>query len=78
VAIANSTLSLDQVKIKLKLTTWKSIGLQGTFPCLRSGVTRLKCCVIISQLSHNPALSLNSGLIAYLQLDRELYSRSGL
>jgi integrase len=33
VAIANSALSLDKVKIKLKLTTWKSIGLQGTFPC---------------------------------------------
>ncbi|AKG20193.1 integrase [Calothrix sp. 336/3] len=30
---ANTALSLDRVKIKLKLTTYKSIGLQGTFPC---------------------------------------------
>lgn len=30
---ANSALSLDKVKIKLKLTSSKSIGLQGTFPC---------------------------------------------
>ncbi|MEA5503321.1 integrase [Halotia wernerae UHCC 0503] len=33
---ANSALSLDRVKIKLKLTSLKTIGLQGTFPC-RSG-----------------------------------------
>ncbi len=30
---ANSALSLDRVKIKLKLTSPKTIGLQGTFPC---------------------------------------------
>ncbi len=30
---ANSALSLDKVKIKLKLTGLKSIGLQGSFPC---------------------------------------------
>jgi integrase len=30
---ANSALSLEKVKIKLKLTSHKSIGLQGTFPC---------------------------------------------
>lgn len=30
---ANFGLSLDRVKIKLKLTSNKSIGLQGTFPC---------------------------------------------
>jgi hypothetical protein len=30
---ANSALSLDRVKIKLKLTSAKSIGLQGTLPC---------------------------------------------
>ncbi len=30
---ANSALSLDRVKIKLKLTSAKTIGLQGTFPC---------------------------------------------
>ncbi|AFZ00281.1 site-specific recombinase (XisC) [Calothrix sp. PCC 6303] len=33
VEVANSALRLERVKIKLKLTTWKSIGLQGTFPC---------------------------------------------
>lgn len=30
---ANSALSLDRVKVKLKLITPKSLGLQGTFPC---------------------------------------------
>ncbi|MFQ4140629.1 integrase [Chlorogloeopsis sp. ULAP02] len=30
---ANTALSLDRVKIKLKLTSAKSIGLQGSFPC---------------------------------------------
>ncbi|MDJ0616040.1 MAG: integrase [Calothrix sp. MO_192.B10] len=30
---ANTALSLDKVKVKLKLTSYKSIGLQGTFPC---------------------------------------------
>lgn len=30
---ANAALSLDRVKIKLKLTSPKTIGLQGTFPC---------------------------------------------
>ncbi|MCM0592410.1 MAG: integrase [Gloeotrichia echinulata CP02] len=30
---ANSALSLDRVKVKLKLTSPKTIGLQGTFPC---------------------------------------------
>jgi integrase len=33
VSQANTALSLDRVKIKLKLTSFKSIGLQGTFPC---------------------------------------------
>jgi integrase len=33
IAQANSALSLDRVKIKLKLTSVKSIGLQGTLPC---------------------------------------------
>jgi hypothetical protein len=33
VEVANSALRLERVKIKLKLTTCKSIGLQGTFPC---------------------------------------------
>ncbi|MBW4641984.1 MAG: integrase [Goleter apudmare HA4340-LM2] len=30
---ANSALSLDRVKVKLKLTSAKTIGLQGSFPC---------------------------------------------
>lgn len=30
---ANAALGLDRVKIKLKLTSLKTIGLQGTFPC---------------------------------------------
>ncbi len=30
---ANTALSLDRVRVKLKLTSYKSIGLQGTFPC---------------------------------------------
>jgi integrase len=30
---ANSALSLERVKVKLKLTSAKTIGLQGTFPC---------------------------------------------
>ncbi|BAY89296.1 isC family protein [Tolypothrix sp. PCC 7601] len=30
---ANLALSLDKVKVKLKLTSAKTIGLQGTFPC---------------------------------------------
>jgi integrase len=30
---ANTALSLDRVKVKLKLTSPKTIGLQGTFPC---------------------------------------------
>ncbi|MDJ0734582.1 MAG: integrase [Nostocaceae cyanobacterium] len=34
----NSALSLDKVKIKLKLTSAKSIGLQGTFPCREGDV----------------------------------------
>ncbi|MBD2449851.1 integrase [Nostoc sp. FACHB-152] len=29
----NSALSLEKVKVKLKLTSHKTIGLQGTFPC---------------------------------------------
>lgn len=33
IQLANNALSLDKVKVKLKLTTAKSIGLQGTFPC---------------------------------------------
>ncbi|OKH27020.1 integrase [Chroogloeocystis siderophila] len=33
IAQANTALSIDRVKVKLKLTTAKSIGLQGTFPC---------------------------------------------
>jgi integrase len=33
IAVANSALSLDRVKIKIKLTSVKSIGLQGSFPC---------------------------------------------
>lgn len=33
IAQANTALSLDKVKIKLKLTSANSIGLQGTFPC---------------------------------------------
>ncbi|MBW4615515.1 MAG: integrase [Desmonostoc vinosum HA7617-LM4] len=35
---ANFALSLDKVKIKLKLTSAKSIGLQGTFPCRRGDI----------------------------------------
>lgn len=31
--IANSSLTLERVKVKIKLTSPKSIGLQGTFPC---------------------------------------------
>ncbi len=31
--VANSSLSLDRVKVKIKLTSPKSIGLQGSFPC---------------------------------------------
>ncbi len=34
----NAALSLDRVKVKLKLTGTKSIGLQGTFPCKRGDV----------------------------------------
>jgi len=30
---ANAALSLDRIKIKLKLSSPKSIALQGTFPC---------------------------------------------
>ncbi|WP_413199472.1 integrase [Nostoc piscinale] len=30
---ANSALNLEKVKVKLKLTSHKTIGLQGTFPC---------------------------------------------
>ncbi|CCH67084.1 Phage integrase family [Richelia intracellularis HH01] len=30
---SNTALILDKVKVKLKLTSYKSIGLQGTFPC---------------------------------------------
>lgn len=30
---ANSALALERVKVKLKFTSYKSIGLQGTFPC---------------------------------------------
>ncbi|WP_414576721.1 integrase [Anabaena sp. CCY 9402-a] len=30
---ANTALNLDRVKVKLKLTSPKTIGLQGTFPC---------------------------------------------
>jgi integrase len=33
VQVANSSLSLEKIKVKLKLTTYKSIALQGTFPC---------------------------------------------
>ncbi|NRB08488.1 MAG: integrase [Richelia sp.] len=33
VAQANASLSFDRVRVKLKLTSYKSIGLQGTFPC---------------------------------------------
>ncbi|BAY22464.1 hypothetical protein NIES2100_22270 [Calothrix sp. NIES-2100] len=33
IAQANSALSLDRVKVKLKLTSAKTLGLQGTFPC---------------------------------------------
>lgn len=33
VQTANTGLSLERVKIKLKFTSYKSIGLQGTFPC---------------------------------------------
>ncbi|GAB1542285.1 site-specific integrase [Scytonema sp. NUACC21] len=33
IAQANSALRFDKVKIKLKLTSSKTIGLQGTFPC---------------------------------------------
>ncbi|BAZ39531.1 hypothetical protein NIES4101_54850 [Calothrix sp. NIES-4101] len=33
VQVANSALSLERVKVKIKLTSAKSIGLQGTFPC---------------------------------------------
>ncbi len=33
VQVANSALSLERVKVKVKLTSIKSIGLQGTFPC---------------------------------------------
>jgi integrase len=33
VQVANSALLLERVKVKVKLTSAKSIGLQGTFPC---------------------------------------------
>ncbi|BAZ08534.1 site-specific recombinase XerD-like protein [Calothrix sp. NIES-4071] len=33
VQVANSALLLEKIKVKLKLTSAKSIGLQGTFPC---------------------------------------------
>ncbi|PAX51186.1 site-specific integrase [Brunnivagina elsteri] len=33
IQVANSALSLERVKVKVKLTSAKSIGLQGTFPC---------------------------------------------
>ncbi|MBF2063049.1 MAG: integrase [Calothrix sp. C42_A2020_038] len=33
VQLANSALILERVKVKIKLTSPKSIGLQGTFPC---------------------------------------------
>jgi integrase len=33
VMVANSGLNLERVKVKIKLTSAKSIGLQGTFPC---------------------------------------------
>jgi integrase len=35
---ANTALSLDRVRVKLKLTSYKSIGLQGTFPCKQGDV----------------------------------------
>ncbi|WP_414543861.1 integrase [Nostoc sp. CCY0012] len=37
---ANLALSLDRIKIKLKLTSPKTIGLQGTFPCRPGDVGR--------------------------------------
>jgi integrase len=37
---ANSALSLDKIKIKLKLTGLKSLGLQGSFPCKPGDVGR--------------------------------------
>ena len=30
---SNTALTLDKVKVNLKLTSYKSIGLEGTFPC---------------------------------------------
>ena len=35
---SNTALILDKVKVKLKLTSYKSIGLQGNFPCKPSDV----------------------------------------
>ncbi|OKH32807.1 integrase [Calothrix sp. HK-06] len=43
VQIANSALLLERIKVKLKLTSSKSIGLQGTFPCKPGDVGKKGC-----------------------------------
>ncbi len=43
VQVANSALLLERIKVKLKLTSSKSIGLQGTFPCKPGDVGKKGC-----------------------------------